>query len=143
MDINATAIEAFLRKVDQDFPVPLSQKQDLGDLAQKFARAATLCVAASDTGITAMVAGYTENLANGMAYASVAAALPEERGKGLVSSLMREFMDICVSKGIPALHLYTASSNLPALAMYRKLGFEIWDCPGEPRPGDVHLIKHF
>jgi mycothiol synthase len=89
-----------------------------------------------------MVAGYTDNLVNGMAYVSIAATLPEARGKGLASSLMGEFMEICTRKGIPALHLYAVASNEPAMAMYRRLGFEIWDCPDEPRPGDAHLIKY-
>lgn len=142
MSADVAAIETFLRRVDGDFPVPLSQKQDLHSFARKLAESATICFEEDETGIIAMVAGYTDNLVGGMAYVSIAATVAGARGKGLATKLMREFMDICVIKKISALHLYAVASNLPAMSMYRKLGFSVWDCPNDPRPGDAHLIKY-
>ena len=135
-------IEDFLRRVDSDFPVPLSQKQDLSVLAQKLSAHATICTVKDGNEILAMVAGYTENLINNMAYISVAATVPEARGNGLASGLIETFLRICVDKKISAVHLYAVSSNLPAMNMYRRLGFVLWDCPDETRPEDAHLIKY-
>lgn len=140
--VTISQIETFLRRVDGDFPVPLSRKQDLSDFARKLREKATLCVAANDAGITAMVAGYTENLTGGMAYVSIAATLPEARGQGLASGLMRRFIRICRDKNIPAIHLYAVPSNTPAMEMYRRMGFVEWKKPDEPRPEDAHLILY-
>ena len=142
MSVPISSIETFLRRVDRDFPIPLSQKQDLSAFAHKLSDLATICTVRNGSEILSMVAGYSENLTNGMAYVSIVATVPEARGHGFASKLMREFMDICVQKQLSALHLYAVSSNLPALSMYRQLGFELWDCPEESRPDDTHLIKY-
>lgn len=142
MTIDVNSIEVFLRRVDGDFPVPLSQKQDLGLFARKLLEKATLCVAANETGITSMVAGYTENLTGAMAYVSIAATLPEARGQGLASGLMKEFIGICREKHIPAVHLYAVPTNTAAMELYRRLGFVEWKQPDEPRPRDAHLILY-
>ena len=140
MTIDPKAIEAFLRQVDGDFPVPLSQKQELSAFAAKLWEKATLCAATDRDGITALVAGYTENLTGGMAYVSIAATLPRARNQGLASGLMRQFIGICREKGLPAIHLYAVASNEAAMAMYRNLGFRLWHTADEPRPDDAHLI---
>lgn len=133
-------LEAFLRNVDRDFPVPLSQKQDLGAYARKLHEKATLCAAYDGEEICALVAGYTNDLANGTAYIAVVATLSRARGRGLASSLVKEFIRICKQKGIGSVHLYARHSNIPAMSMYYGLGFRDLRLPDEPRPEDAHLI---
>ena len=130
----------FLRAVDLSFPVPLSHKQDLETLARKFCEKATLCTAKEQGKIVSLVAGYTENLTDNMAYVSVVATLPEGRGKGYAQKLMKQFLDICKTKNIRAAHLYTDKGNVAAIALYKKLGFVPYVADNEPRPEDVHLI---
>ncbi len=132
-------IENFLYKVDKSFPVPLSQKQDLSSLAQKFWERATLCVAWQD-GICSMVAGYTENTVNNMAYISVVATLERAQGKGYASRLLREFIRIAEKKQQAAVHLYTHRENILAIKMYKKLGFVECMAEDESRRNDMHLI---
>ena len=136
------AIEDFLKAVDESFPVALSQKQDLKALALKFYEKATVCKIEQDRKILAMVAGYTENVVNNTAYISVVATLPEAYGKGYASSLVCEFIEICRQKRLKGVHLYCVPTNTAAMAMYKKLGFEKYFVPDEPRPNDAHFIYY-
>ena len=140
--INLENLKDFLQAVDKSFPTPLSQKQDLGKLAEKFIDKATHCYAEEEGRIAALVAGYTENVTNDIAYISVVATLPEKQGRGLASGLVAEFISRARERGLRAVHFYTAQSNLGAIRMYRKLGFVEWIYESEPRPNDLHLIYY-
>ena len=140
--INLENLKDFLQAVDKSFPTPLSQKQDLGKLAEKFIDKATLCYAEEEGRIAALVAGYTENVTNDIAYISVVATLPEKQGRGLASGLVAEFISRARERGLRAVHLYTAQSNLGAIRMYRKLGFVEWIYESEPRPNYLNLIYY-
>ena len=135
-------IKAFLTEVDKSFPVPLSDKQDLNILAEKFAKHATVCKIEEKGKIVAMVSGYTENVTDNMAYISVVASLPCARGKGYATKLVLNFIGIARSKKLSAIHLYTVRSNIAAVRMYEKIGFTEYLCEDETRPDDLHLIYH-
>lgn len=138
--LNKDNLKNFLIAVDKSFPTPLSEKQDLDMLAEKFIQKATLCYAEDQNAITALVAGYTENVTDNMAYISVVATLEASRGKGLASGLICEFVAIARDKGLDGVHLYAVRSNIAAVKMYHKLGFTEWNCVDEVRPHDLHLI---
>lgn len=138
--LTKTQLETFLRQVDKDFPVPISQKQDLAAYAEKLLAKATLCADCENGELRALVAGYTENLPEEKAYIALVATAAEARGKGLARALTAQFLQRCRQKKIPAVHLYTDPSNAPAIRMYHKLGFQAYLMDAEPRPGDVHLI---
>lgn len=133
-------IEAFLRAVDESFPVPLSQKQDLGEYARKLSQFATMCAVEENGEIVAMVAGYTDR---DPAYIAILATLPRVRGKGLGKTLVREFLEKANQSGATYLHLYAVESNTPAMKLYESLGFTRWNMPNEPRKEDVHFIYNF
>lgn len=133
-------IEAFLRAVDDSFPVPLSQKQDLGEYARKLSQFATMCAVEKDGEIVAMAAGYTDR---DPAYLAILATLPQARGRGLGKTLVREFLEKSRQSGATYLHLYAVESNTPAMKLYESLGFTRWDMPNEPRKEDVHFIYNF
>lgn len=133
-------IEAFLRAVDDSFPVPLSQKQDLGEYARKLSQFATMCAVEEDGKIVAMAAGYTDR---DPAYLAILATLPQVRGRGLGKTLVREFLEKANQSGATYLHLYAVESNTPAMKLYESLGFTRWDMPNEPRKEDVHFIYNF
>ena len=121
-------IEAFLRAVDDSFPVPLSQKQDLGEYARKLSQFATMCAVEEDGKIVAMAAGYTDR---DPAYLAILATLPQARGRGLGKTLVREFLEKANQSGATYLHLYAVESNTPAMKLYESLGFTRWDMPNE------------
>ena len=135
-------IEEYLIKVDKMFPVPLSCKQDLKDFAKKLYDKATLCLRMQEDKIVAMVAGYTENLANEMAYISIVATCKEAQGNGYAPKLIHEFISICKEKKINAVHLYVVPENEAAVQMYKRIGFQVWEIEQEPRPEDLHLIYY-
>ena len=136
-------LETFLKEVDASFPVPLSQKQELGAFAKKLFEKGTLCAILEEGRILSLAAGYTRDVVNEMGYISVVATLREAYGRGLASQLVTAFLDQARACGLKAVHLYTAASNAGALRMYQKIGFEIWHPAGEQRPEDVHLIYRF
>ena len=140
MKLTVDAIELFLRAVDLHFPTPLSKKQDLHAFALKLFEKATLCCKFDEGKISAMVAGYTDNLDENIAYISIVATRSEYRGRGYAASLVTDFIEICARKNIDAVHLYSACSNIAAMNMYRKLGFVEYIAKDEPRPDDAHLI---
>ena len=53
------------------------------------------------------------------------AILPSARGKGYGSKLTKQLIDECFSRGMHEIFLEVRISNLPALAMYRNLGFSV------------------
>ncbi|MBE5777390.1 MAG: GNAT family N-acetyltransferase [Clostridiales bacterium] len=133
----------FLTEADRTFPVPLSEKQNLQTFADKLMELATLCVRFDGDSIVSLIAGYTENVQNGMGYMSVAATLPVARGKGYAAALVQEFLQTARDKKLRGVHLYAVHENLPAMRMYAKLGFVPYVIENEPRPDDAHLVYWF
>lgn len=136
-------IEIFLNAVDHDFPVALSQKTDLKEYAKKLFDNATICYEYQNGVIATMVAGYTKNLTGNLAFVSIMATRKEYRGQGLASKQLAKFLEECRKVGASGAHVYAVESNLPAVATYKKLGFEKYELENEPRPDDLHLIKRF
>lgn len=138
--VSLDMIEAFLIDVDMDFPIPLSDKVILNEYAVKLYEKATLCCEIDNGTIVGMVAGYTENIINDMAYIALVGVKKEYRGNGIASKLIKQFIDISHNKKINRIHVYTDCSNKNAMLMYEKLGFKIFNCDNEPRPNDNHYI---
>ncbi len=134
------AIRRFLIEVDQTFPVPLSQKQELEKFAVKLYEKATFCTVMEKGRIIAMTAGYVENVVENLGYISVVATLPEYQGRGYSSDTVRRFIEKAKEQHLDGVHLYTASGNEKAIRMYKRIGFEELLLEHEERPKDVHLI---
>lgn len=131
----------FLHRVDTDYPVPLSQKVNLEEYAQKLMDKADIFWEVDASGnIQALVAGYIRGAVGDMAYLSLVGTLPEVRGKGKASCLVRQFLKACEEHGMHGVHLYTVAANLPAVRLYERLGFEEYVIDDEPRPEDLHLV---
>ena len=50
---------------------------------------------------------------------------PSKAGKGIAASLVRYAMELAGNSSCKALRLDTGSQNIPALSLYKKLGFQI------------------
>ena len=142
LSINHDLLLDFLKSVDKSFPTPLSEKQSLNVLTNKFLKSATLCAEFADNRIISLVAGYTENLTNNTAFISVVATLEGYHGQGVATKLIKEFIDVCIKKKIDAVHLYAVESNTVAVNMYKKFGFTEMIIEDEPRKDDLHLIYY-
>ena len=131
----------FLKKIDQLFPVPLSEREQLTVLASKFEKYGTVSYVREDGKIIAICAGYTNDQEQRLGYISVVASLPEYTNKGYGKVAVQGFIEKAKDAGMKAIHLYADRENKAALNMYEKLGFKDWILPNEPRPEDKHLIK--
>ena len=137
---NENELYSFLVEVDSSFPVPLSKKQDLLEFSKKLLKRATLVPVWHEDKIVSMVAGYTENITDNMAYISIVATTKEAMGMGYGKRVVKEFIEICRDKKISAVHLYAVPTNLPAVNLYKKLGFVEYKLENEPRIDDLHVI---
>lgn len=131
---------SFLRSVEALFPVPLSEKVDLEEYADKLLDRACLVVERADGEIAGLAAGYVEHLTGDFAYVAVVGVRPEHQRKGIARSLVSRFVELCRAKGLKGVHLYTDASNAPAIRMYEKLGFGVVHPKGDPRADDVHFV---
>ena len=135
-------IYSFLKEVDNDFPVPLSNKVTLQEYAKKLENKATLHCVEINGKIVAMIAGYTENVINHLAYIAILAVKKSLRGKGISKFLIKEFFEECRKKELSGIHVYTHPTNLPAIKLYTSVGFTAYILENEARPNDLHLIKY-
>lgn len=141
--VTVKMIEDFLYDVDKDFPVNLSKKVDLENYAKKLYEKATICCEIDDNMIIGMVAGYTDNIVDDMAYISLVGVRENYRGNGIASKLINRFVNIAKNKNINKIHVYTDSRNKNAISMYINLGFKLFNCANELRPNDKHYILKF
>ena len=136
-------LEDFLRAVDQDFPVPLSQKSDLSVLAEKFVERADIVLERVDGEIAGAVIGYITNSYSEISFITAVAVMSPYRGRGIAKSLLGRYVDAVKKAGkFRAIDIYTQPTNVAALKVYRGFGFVDYKMENEPRPNDVHLIYY-
>ncbi len=133
-------IHDFLQKIDKDYPIPLSQKVNTEEYAAKLCEKAHMNVVINDGRVLSLVAGYTENLSNNIAYIALVGTLSEARGNGYAKKLVLNFIDDCRKSGISGVHIYTASGNEAAISLYQSIGFVNYVLENEPRPNDMHFV---
>ncbi len=131
----------FLKKVEQLFPVPLSEREQLTVLASKFEKYGTVSCVRENGKIIAICAGYTNDQEQRLGYISVVASLPEYTNKGYGKVAVQDFIEKAKDAGMKAIHIYADRENEAALKMYEKMEFVDWVLPSEPRPEDKHLIR--
>ena len=142
MCVEGTPILRFLIKVDHLFPVSLSEKKRLSELADVFMVYGTMGMVKEGDKIISLCAGYANDNLTRLAYISVVASLPEYAGKGYGKVAVRDFITKAINNGMKAIHLYAVKDNAPAIRMYESLGFIDYIVEDEPRPEDSHLILY-
>lgn len=129
-------------RVNWLFPVPLSKKENLLELTNKFITYGTLAIMKENSKIISLCAGYTNDEVTKLAYISVVATLPEHSGKGYGKLVVQNFVYKAREKGMKAVHLYATRNNISAIKMYESLGFVDFMLEDEIRPEDRHLILY-
>ncbi|OUO91802.1 hypothetical protein B5F40_02930 [Gordonibacter sp. An230] len=140
MAIAKTELTRFLRDVSDLFPIPLSEKVDIGGYAEKLLSCATLVPEFREGRLVGLVAGYTDNLPpEGLAYIALVGVRRDFQRCGIAKKLVEGFIDVCRQKGIRGLHLYTDAENRGAVHLYRGMGFERVTSFEDRRPNDIHF----
>jgi ribosomal protein S18 acetylase RimI-like enzyme len=69
---------------------------------------------------------------------------PAHRGKGLGEALLRDAVEFARgTEGVRQIHLSVADGAAAALALYRKMGFEVWGTePAALQVGGVFVAEH-
>ena len=131
----------FIKKINYDFPIPVSEKVDLNEYCEKLWEKAELVAEVQDEEIRGLVAGYMNDLENGSAYISLVGISRDFRNQGLGKKLVHQFVLLCREKQIRSVNLYTHKTNQAAIKMYEGLGFEIDSEGNQNRMDDIHFIK--
>lgn len=132
----------FLFAIDKDFPIPLSDKVNIAEYAEKLMDKADLVAEIEEDRIKGLAAGYTENIIDNSAYIALVGVQDKFRGQGIAKQLVKTFIKLCQEKNIHSINLYTHQTNVPAIKMYGALGFEIYDMQDEVRTQDIHYIYY-
>lgn len=75
--------------------------------------------------------------------------LPERRGEGLGARLTAALLDAAVGRSVETVRLEVLEQNAPAIAIYRRLGFEplrdvvVWQLGAAPAAADASAVEDF
>ena len=137
---------SFLETVDKDFPVPLSEKQNLAQLSEKLIQKADIFAKRIDGVLAGVAIGYITNSTTNLSFLSIVAVKKEFRGLGIskevVSKYLQEVKKSADVRRLIGAEVYTKLENKIAVQMYKDLGFVLYKPENEPRPNDLHLIYH-
>lgn len=133
----------YLQEVNMDFPIPLSEKSNLMELANKLFKYGTIKSVMEGEEVCGLVAGYTKQVINNMAYISIVSVKRKYRGQGIGSKLVKQFVCECKRKELSGVHLYTHNTNCKAIDMYKRIGFREEVNSDDTRKSDVHFSYYF
>ena len=123
----ATELEvlSFLLFCDEDFVPPLSTRVDLAVYAKKLTRHAILYESWSGGDLIGLVAMYCNKETNSAFISNVNVKQKFAR-YGIASELVRRSIEHASSSGMQQVTLQVAISNLKAIKLYEKIGFDFF-----------------
>lgn len=135
-------LDRYIRKMDLELPIPLSQRVDISEYVNKIYEKAHIVARVENGEIVSAVIGYIENLIGNMSYITMVGTLSIARHKGYATEMLRKYILDCKQKKLEGIHLYTDWGNKAAIHLYKSLGFV---CANEcDRHKDkVHMIYRF
>ena len=114
----------FLNKINASFPVPLSEKIQIEEYAQKVLLLGIVIKIEHNNEIVGVVTGYANNNVSG-GYISVLGVSENHRGQKIGSRLLEAFIDEAKIEGMKQISLFAHKDNHNALKMYLNRGFFI------------------
>lgn len=123
--INHSLIYQLLMKVDSDFNPPLSLSLDLDEYSKRIASKAILFTCFNDKTLIALCAIYATDNEYLQAYLTLLAVDPAFRGGGVAKKLISEMEAYVLDAGFKYVKLEVYKTNVSALSMYRRFGYEI------------------
>ena len=133
--VDREKFKKYVKEVEGDFPIPLSERVDLEEYADKLYYDSTLICEEENSEIIGFVAGYINETESMQAYVSILSVHKNARGKGLARKLMTQFVEECRKKNFRKVSLHSNVSNTIAYELWLKLGFVV-----DAQDGDrVHM----
>ena len=113
-----------LHRCDDLFVPRLSERMDLDLYAEKIIDYSNRFEAWHKQELIGLVAAYTNDHESRIAYITNVSVLLEWQGQGIASRLLSDCMEHSGHNGFDGLVLEVHLSNMKAIALYQKLGFE-------------------
>ena len=122
---SAAEIAEHLRRCDANFVPPLSERVEIAEYAKKIVTSATRFEGWAEDVLVGLVAVYCNDEIKRIAYVTSVSLLEEWRGKGIGACLMNNCLRHATVSGMQRIRLEVDSVNLPAIKLYKKLGFAV------------------
>ncbi len=132
-------VNNILHAIDPSFPIPLSVKTNLDELAAKFLNNGYVYMALDGEYPVGLLGFYANNYETRAAYISVLGVLESHQGRGIAKRMVIDSLTICKERGMTSCFLYTHKTNTGAIAMYQRLDFVAEEDP--TRPYDIKFVK--
>lgn len=116
-------VAGHLLRADAFFEPSLSSRVDIHAYAQKLQDRAVRFEAWQGEEMVGLVATYCNHTDKGKAFVTSVSVLPQCRGQGTAERLMRQCIEHVRGLGFRQMELEVDQRNLPAVALYQKLGF--------------------
>ena len=120
---SASEIASHLLLVDTDFEPTLSSRVNIQTYAQKLQCRAIRFEAWMGEVLVGLVASYCNQLDRGKAFVTSVSVWPKYKGQGIAVQLMRQCIEHARNLGFGQIELEVDQRSLPAIALYKKLGF--------------------
>lgn len=121
--ISISVLTEFLTRMDCEFPIPLSQKVDIGSYVTKLTENGYLCCALDGYRVVGIIAGYNNNHISKSGYISILVLDKNYRGRRISVGLVEKFIKNSIQQGMHNIEVYTHETNIQAIGLYEKLGF--------------------
>ena len=117
----------YLLKSSDDFIPPLSSRVEINGYAKKIANNAIRFEAWSSSNLVGLVAVYCNDLENHIAFITSVNVRTEWIGNGVAINLMSYCLEYMKGLGVKQINLEVAADNLPAIRLYEKSGFVLYN----------------
>lgn len=132
-------LQQFLKEIDSSFPVPLSAKTDLDQMAEKVLTLGVVLAAETPERIAGVITGYANDQVNRTGYIAVLGISASYRGASLGSRLVQVFREEAMAAGMERITLFTHQDNQGAIRFYQRQGFVLDNTIQKNYPYDVAL----
>lgn len=128
----------FLKKIDNSLPVALSARVDLVEFARRnLEKGYVFAVEDGEGGLACAAIFYYHFRSETAAYLNLMATVSEYSGRGYATAVMDAMEAAAKRDGMTEFHLHTNDTNVAALSLYGKRGYEV--IAHDPK---VHMRKN-
>lgn len=117
------SLKDFLIIINNDFPIPISNKIDLDVFLKKIFNNGLIYVALDRKKIIGACFFYCNNTTDGIAFLTLMGVLKEYRKNSIANNLLNLMIAYCKHNRFKKIRLYTRNTNIEAINLYKKNGF--------------------